>query len=131
MANLETSMSMIMSDIAIGYIMTMVYPKACEDKDKNKVHNFVFQICRKATRVVMGASIVFIMLMVPSVLSMILMDLAGAKNHMTESQATADFIIPIIDDVFLWMRYINHSINLFVYVLAGLKLSCKCNAVNI
>ena len=79
----------------------------------------------------MGASIVFIMLMVPSVLSMILMDLAGADNHITESQATADFIIPIINDVFLWMRYINHSINLFVYVLAGLKLSCKCNAVNI
>ena len=79
----------------------------------------------------MGASIVFMMLMVPSVLSMISFDFAGVDHPNTEPQATADFILLIIDDVFLWMRYINHSINLFVYVLAGLKLSCKCNAVNI
>ena len=67
---------------------------------------------RKATRIVLSTSLVFIILMVPAEIS-------------TLSRMDTD---QIANNVFMLMQLANHNIKLLVYVLAGLKLRNKCNS---
>ena len=67
--------------------------------------------CRTATRLVLSASIAFLVLMIPRGISYIWFTVA---TEFTDTHRA-------IDTVVWWLQYVNHSINFFIYVLASKK----------
>lgn len=70
-------------------------------------------ICRAATRIVLSASIVFVVLMIPRGVSYMLIALEPSREIWRSDAHTA------VDMVFWWLQYVNHSVNFFIYVVAS------------
>mgnify|MGYP001801195249 CR=1 FL=1 len=72
---------------------------------------------RRATRLVLGAAVVFLVLMMPKAISYLIRVFGDPEGNV----GTINDTHTIIDNVAYWLQYLNHSVNFFVYVLVYKK----------
>ena len=87
------------------------------------IHFYAF-FHSKATRVILSATIVCNLLMMPMAIFGIVSSIldSGSSNDFTMS-APGGNLRDVCFQICMWMLYLNHSTNFFVYILAGRK---KC-----
>ena len=80
------------------------------------IPTLILYLFRTATRLVLAASMTFLILMLPRGISY-LVKIFTPQVSAAESRPTDVHLI--VDEVLSWLQYLNHSINFFIYVLAS------------
>ena len=90
---------------------------------RTNIHFYAF-FHSKATRVILSATIVCNLLMMPMAIFGIVSSIldSGSSNDCTMSAPRGN-LRDVCFQICMWMLYLNHSTNFFVYILAGRK---KC-----
>ena len=115
----------------VAQVISIQYNKTCDDRvspqesvvlssSNLKLYCFVL-LFRRATRLALAASLIFLVLMVPRAIS-ILVSIIGDPERKI---GTINDTHAITDLVTYWLQYLNHSVNFFVYIVANKNFRLK------
>ena len=80
---------------------------------------FLLFFCRRGTKLVLAASMTFLILMFPRGISFVVKIIISKQSLSID--IWRDEAHQIVDMVTWWLQYLNHSVNFFVYVVANNK----------
>lgn len=82
-------------------------------------HNISFGFCRRGTKLVLAASVTFLLLMFPRGVCFMVRTYTPRQQLI---EGSTDELVLAVDEVLSWFQYLNHSINFFIYVLINKNL---------
>ena len=115
----------------VAQVISIQYNKTCDDRvypqesvvlSSSNLNLYCFVLLfRRATRLALAASLIFLVLMVPRAISILVSIIGDPERKIGYINDTHT----IIDLVTYWLQYLNHSVNFFVYIVANKNFRLK------